>query len=130
MRKSISLAHYRRFPFPAAASTRAGYSVRPQGNEMPPVWETVVTTLKCFSTRRPSNAADTVEMPRTFPTVGFPNIQSGQLVEEEELPVLPCSTRGNFSRTLSSDCEAWFWYFVDDLACPRSKVSKFYVLYY
>jgi hypothetical protein len=53
---------------------------------MPPVWETVVTTLKCFSTRRPSNAADTVEMPRTFPTVGFPNIQSGQLVEEEELP--------------------------------------------
>jgi hypothetical protein len=53
---------------------------------MPPVWDTIVTTVKSFSIRRASNAAGTVEMPRTLPAAGFPTIQSGQLVEEEELP--------------------------------------------
>lgn len=53
---------------------------------MPGVWDTIVTTVKSFSIRRASNASGTVEMPRTLPAVGFPTIQSDQLVEEEELP--------------------------------------------
>lgn len=46
----------------------------------------IATSLKFFSTQGTGNAANVLDKPRTLPTVGFPLIQTNQLIEEEELP--------------------------------------------